>query len=67
MLNQLRQDNKAASLYNLVGFQTRLTFPEQRRIIRMIPDSATRISSVMELCIATLFVNALALLRKLIS
>lgn len=34
---QLRQDNAAASLYNLVGFQTRLKFPEQRRVFRMIP------------------------------
>ena len=34
---QLRQDNRIASLYNLVGFQTRLTFGEQRRVFRMIP------------------------------
>ncbi|MCE9647592.1 MAG: methylenetetrahydrofolate--tRNA-(uracil(54)-C(5))-methyltransferase (FADH(2)-oxidizing) TrmFO [Chloroflexi bacterium] len=34
---QLRQDNLAASLYNLVGFQTNLKFPEQKRILRMIP------------------------------
>ena len=34
---QLRQDNFADSLYNLVGFQTNLTFPEQRRIFRLIP------------------------------
>jgi len=34
---QLRQDNLAGSLYNLVGFQTNLTFPEQKRILRMIP------------------------------
>jgi len=34
---QLRQDNASASLYNIVGFQTRLTFPEQRRVFRMIP------------------------------
>ena len=34
---QLRQDNLAASLYNLVGFQTNLTYPEQRRVFRMIP------------------------------
>jgi methylenetetrahydrofolate--tRNA-(uracil-5-)-methyltransferase len=34
---QLRQDNASASLYNMVGFQTRLTFPEQRRVFRMIP------------------------------
>ena len=34
---QLRRDNFSASLYNLVGFQTRLTYPEQRRVFRMIP------------------------------
>jgi len=34
---QLRQDNRHASLYNLVGFQTRLTYPEQQRIFRTIP------------------------------
>lgn len=34
---QLRQDNLAASLYNIVGFQTNLKFPEQRRVLRMIP------------------------------
>ncbi|TLN25713.1 methylenetetrahydrofolate--tRNA-(uracil(54)-C(5))-methyltransferase (FADH(2)-oxidizing) TrmFO [bacterium] len=34
---QLRQDDLAASLYNLVGCQTNLTYPEQRRIFRMIP------------------------------
>ena len=34
---QLRQDNATASLYNIVGFQTHLTWGEQRRVIRMIP------------------------------
>ena len=34
---QLRQDNLAGSLYNIVGFQTNLKFPEQRRMLRMIP------------------------------
>lgn len=34
---QLRQDNLAGNLYNMVGFQTNLTFPEQRRVFRMIP------------------------------
>lgn len=34
---QLRQDDRHASLYNLVGFQTKLTYPEQRRIFRSIP------------------------------
>lgn len=34
---QLRRDNAAGSLYNLVGFQTHLRFPEQRRVFSMIP------------------------------
>ena len=34
---QLRQDNLAGSLYNLVGFQTNLKFPEQKRVLRMVP------------------------------
>jgi len=34
---QLRQDNIAGSLYNLVGFQTNLKFPEQKRVLRKIP------------------------------
>ena len=34
---QLRQDNAAGTLYNLVGFQTRLKWPEQRRVFGMIP------------------------------
>jgi len=34
---QLRRDNYAGSLYNIVGFQTRLTYPEQRRVFGMIP------------------------------
>jgi methylenetetrahydrofolate--tRNA-(uracil-5-)-methyltransferase len=36
-LVQLRQDNLAGSLYNLVGFQTNLKFPEQKRVFQMIP------------------------------
>lgn len=34
---QLRQDNLAGSLYNIVGFQTNLKFPEQKRVLRLIP------------------------------
>ncbi|MEI7670869.1 MAG: methylenetetrahydrofolate--tRNA-(uracil(54)-C(5))-methyltransferase (FADH(2)-oxidizing) TrmFO [Deltaproteobacteria bacterium] len=37
---QLRRENLAATLYNLVGFQTKLTWPEQRRIFRTIPGLA---------------------------
>ncbi len=38
---QLRQDNIAGTLYNLVGFQTNLKFPEQDRVLRMIPGLET--------------------------
>jgi methylenetetrahydrofolate--tRNA-(uracil-5-)-methyltransferase len=34
---QLRAENRSATAYNLVGFQTNLTFPEQRRVFGMIP------------------------------
>jgi methylenetetrahydrofolate--tRNA-(uracil-5-)-methyltransferase len=34
---QLRQDDREGRLYNLVGFQTKMTYPEQRRVFRMIP------------------------------
>ncbi len=34
---QLRKDNAAGSVYNLVGFQTHLKFPEQKRVFSMIP------------------------------
>jgi len=34
---QLRQDDSAGRLYNIVGFQTKMTYPEQRRVLRMIP------------------------------
>lgn len=34
---QLRQDNLAGSLYNMVGFQTNLKYPEQKRVFRLIP------------------------------
>ncbi len=37
---QLRRDNDEGSVYNLVGFQTHLTFPEQRRVFGMIPALA---------------------------
>lgn len=34
---QLRSENEERSMYNMVGFQTKLKYPEQRRIFRMIP------------------------------
>src|SRR5713226_8863959 len=34
---QLRQENKGKTLYNLVGFQTKMTYPAQRRVLALIP------------------------------
>lgn len=34
---QLRAENREGTMFNLVGFQTKLTYPEQRRVFRMIP------------------------------
>ncbi len=34
---QLRKENKYGTIYNIVGFQTNLTFPEQKRVFRLIP------------------------------
>jgi methylenetetrahydrofolate--tRNA-(uracil-5-)-methyltransferase len=34
---QLRKENVEGTMYNLVGFQTHLTYPEQKRVFRMIP------------------------------
>ena len=38
---QLRQDNAQGTLYNMVGFQTKLTYGEQKRIFRMLPGLET--------------------------
>jgi methylenetetrahydrofolate--tRNA-(uracil-5-)-methyltransferase len=37
---QLRQDDHEGRIYNIVGFQTKMTYPEQRRVLRMIPGLA---------------------------
>jgi methylenetetrahydrofolate--tRNA-(uracil-5-)-methyltransferase len=34
---QLRQDDREGRLFNMVGFQTKMTYPDQRRVLRMIP------------------------------
>ncbi len=61
---QLRQDNRNASLFNLVGFQTRLTYPEQKRIFRTIPGleqvTFARLGSMHR----NTFINAPACLSK---
>lgn len=37
---QLRQENREKTLYNIVGFQTKMTYPEQRRVLALIPGLA---------------------------
>ncbi len=61
---QLRQDDRHANLYNLVGFQTKLTYPEQRRIFRTIPGlgnaSFARLGSMHR----NTYINAPAILNQ---
>jgi methylenetetrahydrofolate--tRNA-(uracil-5-)-methyltransferase len=60
---QARQDNQEATLYNLVGFQTKMTYPEQRRVLRTIPGLANaefvRLGSLHR----NTFINSPAVLR----
>ena len=61
-LVQLRPENKERTIYNMVGFQTRLTWPEQKRVFRLIPGlekaSFVRLGS----CHRNIFINSPALL-----
>ncbi len=61
---QLRQENREATLFNIVGFQTKLTWPEQRRIFRKIPGlekaEFARYGSIHR----NTFINAPALLKN---
>ena len=61
---QLRSENRYGSCYNMVGFQTKLKYPEQQRVFRMIPGleraEFLRFGSVHR----NTFVNAPALLKN---
>jgi methylenetetrahydrofolate--tRNA-(uracil-5-)-methyltransferase len=61
---QLRPENREMTLFNMVGFQTKLTQPEQRRIFRMIPGleqaEFARYGSIHR----NTFINAPALLKS---
>jgi len=61
---QLRQENKTSTLYNMVGFQTKLTWPEQKRIFQLIPGLKKadffRYGSIHR----NTFINSPALLRN---
>lgn len=61
---QLRQDDAHASLYNLVGFQTKLTYPEQRRIFQTIPGLENARFARLGSMHRNTFVNAPACLAR---
>ncbi len=60
---QLRQDNVAGTLYNLVGFQTNLKWSEQERVLRMIPGLAHAEFVRFGQMHRNTFINSPALLR----
>lgn len=60
---QLRQDNLAGTLYNMVGFQTNLKWPEQRRVFRLIPGLEQAQFSRLGQMHRNTFLNSPTLLR----
>ncbi len=60
---QLRQDNLAGTLYNMVGFQTNLRWPEQKRVFQMIPGLENARFSRLGQMHRNTFLNAPMLLR----
>ncbi|MGH9322471.1 MAG: methylenetetrahydrofolate--tRNA-(uracil(54)-C(5))-methyltransferase (FADH(2)-oxidizing) TrmFO [Vicinamibacteria bacterium] len=60
---QLRQDNLAATLYNLVGFQNQLKWGEQKRILRLIPGLEQAEFARYGMIHRNTYINAPALLR----
>jgi len=60
---QLRQDNLAGTLYNIVGFQTNLKWPEQKRVLRLIPGLANAEFVRYGMMHRNTFINAPALLE----
>jgi len=59
---QLRLENREGTLYNLVGFQTKLTWPEQRRIFSMLPGLEQAEFARLGSLHRNTFINAPALL-----
>lgn len=60
---QLRQDNLIGTLYNLVGFQTNLKWPDQKRVLRLIPGLANAEFVRYGMMHRNTYVNAPALLQ----
>lgn len=64
---QLRQDNKEATAYNIVGFQTRMAYGEQTRIFRMIPGLENAEFLKLGSIHRNMFINTPKLLNKNLS
>ncbi|HIP93025.1 MAG TPA: FADH(2)-oxidizing methylenetetrahydrofolate--tRNA-(uracil(54)-C(5))-methyltransferase TrmFO [Desulfurobacteriaceae bacterium] len=61
---QLRKENKEGSLFNLVGFQTKLTYPEQKRVFRLIPGLENAEFARLGQIHRNTFINSPKLLNK---
>jgi methylenetetrahydrofolate--tRNA-(uracil-5-)-methyltransferase len=61
---QLRQEDEGGRLFNMVGFQTKLTWPEQRRILRMIPGLENAAFARYGSIHRNTFINSPVLLRQ---
>jgi len=55
---QLRPENRERTIYNMVGFQTRLTWPEQKRVLRSIPGLEKAQFVRLGSCHRNMFINA---------
>ena len=61
---QLRKENKEGTLFNLVGFQTKLTYPEQKRVFRLIPGLENAEFARLGQVHRNTFINSPKLLNK---
>jgi methylenetetrahydrofolate--tRNA-(uracil-5-)-methyltransferase len=61
---QLRKDNSAGTLYNIVGFQTHLKFPEQKRVFSMIPGLENAVFERYGVMHKNTFINSPKVLNK---
>ena len=60
---QLRQDNLVGTLYNIVGFQTNLRWPEQKRVLRLIPGLANAEFARFGMMHRNTYINSPAMLQ----
>ncbi|PLX78483.1 MAG: methylenetetrahydrofolate--tRNA-(uracil(54)-C(5))-methyltransferase (FADH(2)-oxidizing) TrmFO [Desulfuromonas sp.] len=61
---QLRLENRQGTLYNLVGCQTKLTYPEQKRLLRSLPGMGSAVFARLGSMHRNTFINAPSCLNK---